>query len=181
MKKIILSVLTVALFATTNAQQKIGHLNSAEILAAMPEYKQMQESVEKKKGEYAKVMETMYTEYQKKSKEVEEKGSTMTQIVLDNNIQAIKDLERRISEFEQKAQGELSTYAETLMKPLNDKYLKGVKDIAKDQGYTYILDVAQGGVVYFPEGTNDLTQAVKTKIGATLTPPAPQTNPVSPK
>ena len=168
MKKIVVAVVAILALHTASAQQKIGHLNSAEILQAMPEYKQMSDAVDKKKQDYAKVMETMYAEYEKKSKEVQDGGDKMTQAVLDLKVQEIKDLEKRIQEFEQKAQQDLSKYAEELMKPLQDKYMKGVKEISKEQGYSYILDIAAGGVVYYPESGSDITQAVKTKIGATL-------------
>ncbi|MFN8308432.1 MAG: OmpH family outer membrane protein [Chitinophagales bacterium] len=176
MKNFIAAVAALFVIGSASAQatQKIGHLNSGEILQAMPEYKQMQEAVDKKKQEYAGVMQSMYTEYEKKSKEVQEGGEKMTQAVLDMKVQEIKDLEKRIGDFEQKAQADLGKYAEDLMKPLNDKYVKGVKDVAKEQGYSYVLDIAAGGVIYFPESGNDLTQAVKTKIGATLPVPAPK-------
>jgi outer membrane protein len=173
MRKLIVAVVAIFTFGTASAQQKIGHLNSAEILQAMPEYKTMSEAVDKKKQDYAKIMETMYAEYEKKSKEVQEGGDKMTQAVLDLKVQEIKDLEKRIQEFEQKAQQDLQKYAEEQMKPLQDKYMKGVKDVSKEQGYTYIFDIAAGGVVYYPETGGDITQAVKTKIGATLPVPAP--------
>jgi outer membrane protein len=169
MRKFIVAVAAIFIFGNLSAQQKLGHLNSSEILQAMPEYKQMSDAVDKKKQEYAKLMENMYAEYEKKSKEVQEGGDKMTQAVLDLKVQEIKDLEKRISDFEQKAQQDLQKYAEELMKPLQDKYLKGVKEIAKEGGYSYIFDIAAGGVVYYPEsGGNDITQAVKTKIGATM-------------
>lgn len=173
MRKLIVALAVLFSIHTASAQQKIGHLNSAEILQAMPEYKQMSDAVDKKKQDYAKIMETMYAEYEKKSKEVQDGGDKMTQAVLDLKVQEIKDLEKRIQDFEQKAQQDLSKYAEELMKPLQEKYMKGVKEIAKEQGYSYILDLAAGGVVYYPESGSDITQAVKTKIGATLPVPAP--------
>jgi outer membrane protein len=168
MRKLLVAVLAIFTFGSVSAQQKIGHLNSTEILQAMPEYKKMSEDLEKKKGEYAKLMETMYAEYEKKQKEVQEGGDKMTQAVLDVKVSEIKDLEKRISEFEQKAQQDLQKQAEEMMKPLQDKYMKGVKEIAKEQGYSYILDLAAGAVVYYPESGYDVTEAVKTKIGATL-------------
>ena len=46
MKKTILALI-VSVFAWmgSNAQQKIGHINSADVLQAMPEYKQMLEDL----------------------------------------------------------------------------------------------------------------------------------------
>lgn len=176
MKKLVVAAIALMTMGAASAQQKIGHLNSAEILQAMPEYKTMQGAVDKKKQEYAGIMQTMYGEYEKKSKEVQEGGDKMTQAVLDMKVQEIKDLEKRIGDFEQKAQADLSKYAEELMKPLNEKYVKGVKEVAKEQGYTYVLDLAAGGVIFYPESGSDLTATVKTKIGATLV-PTPSTRP----
>lgn len=174
MKKLALGLLLLA-GTSSFAQQKIGHLNSSEILQALPEYKQMTEAVEKKKAEYAKVMEQMYTEYEKKAKEIQEVGDKLTPPVLESKVQEVKDLEKRMSDFEQRAQSDLQTYMQDLMKPLNDKYLKGVKEVARENGYAYILDIAAGGVVYFPETGSDVTPLVKAKIGATLPVPSATT------
>ncbi|MCW3126209.1 MAG: hypothetical protein JWO03_1867 [Bacteroidetes bacterium] len=175
MKKLI--VIAAALFATstTFAQQKVGHLNSVEIMQALPEYKLMSDAVEKKKGEYAAMMQNMYGEYEKKTKDLQQNGPSMPQVMQESKMQELKDLEKRMNDFEQKAQAELQDYAQKAAKPLQDKYMKGVKDVAKELGYDYIFDVAANGVVYYPETGTNVTQAVKTKIGATAAPP------VSPK
>jgi hypothetical protein len=85
----------------------------------------------------------------------------MTQAVLDLKVQEIRRPRKKDTRLEQKAQQDLQKYAEEQMKPLQDKYMKGVKDISKEQGYTYIFDIAAGGVVYYPESGSDITQAVK--------------------
>ena len=171
MKKLIIVLAAIIATQATYAQnQKIGHLNSTEILQAMPEYKQMSEAVEKKKAEYAKLMETMYSEYEKKTKELQA-NQNMAPAMQDVKVQEIKDLEKRMQDFEQKAQQDLQKYAGELAKPLQDKYMKGVQEVAKEQGYSYVLDQAANGLVYVPESGSDLTQAVKTKIGANMPPP----------
>ncbi len=177
MKKTIVMMLC-ALFTTASiAQQKIGHINSAEVLQAMPEFKQMQEALEKKKGDYTKVLETMYKEYESKSRDVQENGKNMMEAILEAKIQEIQDLQRRIQAFEDKVQNDLEKYQMDLMKPINDKYMKILEDAAKEGSYTYILDIAAGGVPYFPKGEFDLTENVKKKIAAAA--PASPTAPKS--
>jgi Skp family chaperone for outer membrane proteins len=56
MRKIIVAIVAIFTLGAVSAQQKIRHLNSAEILQAMPEYKTMSEAVDKKKQEYAKII-----------------------------------------------------------------------------------------------------------------------------
>ena len=174
MKKLIVIAATLLATSTTFAQQKVGHLNSVEIMQALPEYKLMSDAVDKKKGEYAAMMQNMYAEYEKKTKDLQANGATMSQVLQDSKVQELKDLEKRMNDFEQKAQSDLQDYAQKAAKPLQDKYLKGMKDVAKEQGYDYVFDVAANGIVYFPETGTDLTQAVKTKIGATAAAPMPK-------
>ena len=65
MKKTIAIIITslFAFFGTVNAQQKIGHINSLEILQAMPEFKQMNTDIDKQKQSYQKALEGMYSDY----------------------------------------------------------------------------------------------------------------------
>ena len=52
-----------------------------------------------------------------------------------------------------------------LVKPLNDKYLKIVNEVAKQYGYTYIFDLSTGAVVYYPDENGNITELVKKKMG----------------
>ena len=45
-------------------------------------------------------------------------------------------------------------------------YLKIVAAVAKENGYSYIFDVAAGGVAYYPETTGNITDLVKKRMGA---------------
>jgi outer membrane protein len=174
-KKIIIAVAALIVTHSSFAQQKIGYLNSTEILQAMPEYKTMSDAIEKKKAEYSKMMETMYAEYDKKTKDLQS-NPNMDKPTQDLKTQELKDLEKRMNDFQQKAQGDLQNYAQEISKPLQAKYQSAVKDIAKEQGFAYVLDLAANNVVYYPEtGGLDLSPAVKSKLGANATPPAPKT------
>jgi outer membrane protein len=173
MKKTIVMMLCALITTAAIAQQKIGHINSSEVLQAMPEFKQMQEALEKKKGEYTKVLETMYKEYELKSKDVQDNGKNMMEAILEAKIQEIQDLQRRIQAFEEKVQGELEKYQGDLMRPINDKYIKLLEEAAKEGGYTYILDIASGSVPYFPKDEFSVTESVKKKV-ATAAPAAPK-------
>ena len=147
------------------AQQKYGHLNSGDILDAMPEYKQMNATIDNKKKQYAYQLQKMYEDYQRKSKEVTDYGASMMEAVREERTKEIDSLQKAISGFEGSAQGEVQKLQMKLMKPLNDKYLKVVQAVAKENGYTYIFDIATGTVAYYPENTGDVTELVKKKMG----------------
>ena len=168
MKKLIITVAALVTTLCSFGQQKIGFLNSTEIIETMPEYKTMNEALEKKKAEYSKLMESMYSEYEKKSKDLQAAGTTMAQAMQELKMQEIKDLENRMNAFQKKAQSDLANYAQQYSKPLQSKFQSAVKDVAKEQAYSYILDLASNAVPYYPEGSSsDVSALVRTKLGIT--------------
>lgn len=177
MKKTILGI-AIAMFAfmgTASAQQKVGHLNSVDILSVMPEFKQMQSDIQKQKDAYTKVLEGMYQDYDKKQKELQAKSQDKTtpDVILETMIQELQQLQQRITDFEEKVNNDLQKAQQDKMKPINDKYIKTVKEVAEANGYSYIIDIASGAVAYFPEKANDVTDLVLKKMG--ITTPAPGT------
>ncbi len=166
MKKAI--ILLAASFFVFNAEtfaQKYGHINSNEVVQSMPEFKQMTASVEKKKKDAQAKVQVMYDSYQTKLKEVNQYGASMMEAVLEERKKELDSLQKSITSFEQSASGEIQSYQDKLLKPLNDKYLKIVAAVAKENGYDYIFDIAAGSVAYYPESTGNITDLVKKKMG----------------
>jgi outer membrane protein len=171
MKKTILGI-AIAMFVltgTVSAQQKIGHLNSVDIISVMPEFKVMQDDIQKQKDAYTKVLEGMYQDYDKKQKDLQAKSQDKTtpDVILETMVQELQQLQQRISDFEEKVNNDLQKAQQDKMKPINDKYLKTVKEVAEANGFAYVIDVASGAVAYFPEKTNDVTDLVLKKMGIT--------------
>lgn len=186
MKKTVLGII-VAVFAfmsTASAQQKIGHINSIEVLQAMPEFKQMSTDLQKQKDSYTKALENMYADYEKKQKDLQalsQPGSGTPDAILESKIQELQDLQKRITDFEAKVNDDLQKSQQDKLKPINDKYLKAVKEVALANGYSYILDIVQGSVAYYPEGQNDVTDLVMKKLGITAATSAPAAGTTTPK
>lgn len=177
MKKTILGIIVAvfALVGTTSAQQKIGHLNSVDVLQAMPEFKQMQADLQKQKETYSKALEGMYADYQKKQADLQEKSKdkSVPDAILETQVQDLQQTQQRIQDFESKVNDDLQKLQGEKLKPVNDKYMKAVKEVAAANGFAYVLDIASGGVAYYPEGQNDVTDLVMKKLGITAAPQAP--------
>lgn len=162
------AVLLVTFFlscSTAFSQQKYGHIDSHAIQEAMPEYKQLTAAVEQKRTQLENQLKQMYADYQKKATDLQELGPALLQAVRDEQMIELQNLQQSISEFEQTVESQLAEYQMKRLKPLNDKYLKIVNIVAKENGYTYIFDIASGNVVYHPENSGDITDLVKKKMG----------------
>ena len=131
----------------------------------MPEYKQMMAAIEKKKKEQEAKLNSMYSDYQKRQKELNDYGVGLMEAVREEKLIELDSLSKSISAFEENADANLQILQAKLLKPLNDKYLKIVNQVAKENGYTYIFDITTGSVVYYPEKSGDITNLVKSKMG----------------
>jgi outer membrane protein len=174
----VLAVGMILSVSAANAQQKLGHINSADLLQAMPEMKAADASFQT----YAKAKQTslelMGAERQKLVTTYEEKYKTLSEanrVVLEKELTSlggtIQDLEKRITEAQEKAQEELTAKRSELYQPVFKKAEDAVKAVAKEKGFAYVFDVSQPGVIYF-DGGDDLINLVKTKLGIAAIPAA---------
>ena len=169
MKKYIISLLTLAVisFGVANAQkaQKIGHINSQDLLTAMPESDSAQKKLEKLAKEHENVLEEMTVEYNKKLEAYNKEFNNMSDLAKAAKEAELQDLQNRIQTFQQSAQEDLQRKRMEFFKPIQDKALKAVNDVAAENGFTYILDSGIGAVVYEGPDAVDILPLVKKKLG----------------
>lgn len=164
--KIAILMVVVVLSTAVSAQKsaKIGHINSNDLLSAMPERNEVQKELESYAGDLKVTLDAMRKEYETKVGEFQAKQDVMTDVIKETKIREITDLEKRIAEFQQTAEADLQKKEQTLLQPIIDKAKTAINDVAKENGYTYILDSSVGVMLYSVEG-DDILPKVKTKLG----------------
>ncbi|MCB9174898.1 MAG: OmpH family outer membrane protein [Flavobacteriales bacterium] len=164
--KLTLVMLVVAMSTSVFAQKttKIGHINSNELLSAMPERTKIQKDLETYANDLRSTLETMRKEYEAKIKDFQSKQDVMTEVIKNSKIKEITDLEKRITEFQQTAEADLQKKEEELLQPVIDKAKDAINAVAKEGSYTLVLDSSVGVVLYSVEG-DDILPAVKKKLG----------------
>lgn len=158
------AVITMSFSAFAQKSVKIGHINSNELLAAMPERETIQKDIEDYAAQLTTTMDAMRKEYESKVADFQSKQDVMTDIIRDNKIKEITDLEKRITEFQKTAQADLQKKEEKLLQPIIDKAKQAIDDVAKENSYTYVLDSSMGVVLYSIE-SDDILPLVKKKLG----------------
>ena len=101
--------LGIALFVMTgvaNAQVKIAHVNTAEILDAMPDKAKAEQDLEKYYTELQNQLQAMAREYQTKMQDYEANQATMSNLVRQSKEKEIVDLQTRIQQFQLNAEEE---------------------------------------------------------------------------
>lgn len=164
-----LSVLFFSLLMMAGVSgQKMGYINSQEIIAALPEVKQANSDIDvmksmfQKKGEdMVKALQLKYQEFQKK-----QANGELAPVEADKQAAFIKEEEGKIAEFEKSSQQKIYEKSEELLKPIQDKVNKAIKDVATENGYLYIFDTSAGLLLYMDPAA-DATKLVKAKLGIT--------------
>ena len=166
MRKILLIAMVMAMSVTMFAQkgQKIGLINSNDLLTAMPERATVQKELEEHANQLRATLDAMRKEYETKVAEFQSKQDVMTDIIKQTKIQEITDLEKRITEFQKTAESDLQKKEQDLLQPIIDKAKEAINAIAKENSYTLILDSGVGVVLYSVEG-DDILPLVKKKLG----------------
>lgn len=161
--KNIVLVAFIALTASVSAQ-KLGHINSNDLLLAMPERNSVESQIKSYAQELENQLGTMSSEYQAKVADYQAKEATMTDAIKQDKIKEITNLETRITEFQKTAQQDLQNKEESLLKPIIDKAKKAIEDVAKENNYTYIFDSGVG-VLLYQKDSDDIMPMVKKKLG----------------
>jgi outer membrane protein len=164
-KVLFLGIALFVMSGVANAQVKIAHVNTAEVLDAMPDKAKAEKSLEKYYGELQSQLETMAKEYQTKMQDYEANQATMSNLVKQSKEKEIIDLQTRITQFQANAENEFEAKRAELLKPILDKIQNAINSVGKEKGYTYIIDLATGAAVYVGDNAVDVTKDVKSKLG----------------
>ena len=133
-------------------------------MQVMPGRDTAQQALQNLQAQLEDEFKTMATEYQNKVEQFQRDQATMSQAMQQTKMQDLEDMKKRIESFQEQAQTELQEKQEELLKPLIDKAKAAIDKVAKENGYSYVFDTAQG-VVLYSEGGDDIIELVKKELG----------------
>ena len=162
MKKLIVAgVMALGIF-TASAQNKIGYISTDELIGSMPE-------AEKANLELKQYEADLTQNGQDLIKELNIKDSAFVKdsVKLSASMKEIKRNElialyQRVQNYQQQSQEMYQQEAQKKGAPLRVKALDAIKVVAKENGYSYVLDV--NSIIVGPPG-DDILPLVKKKLG----------------
>lgn len=143
---------------------KLGHINSNDLMQIMPGRDSAQTVLQKEVQDLEATLKTMQGELEKRYNEYMENQAGWTELIRNTKQREIQDMNARIQEFQENAQKQLQERESTLLKPIIDRAKKAIEDVAREGGYTYILDAGTAAVLY-SQDSDDIMPLVKKKLG----------------
>jgi outer membrane protein len=146
------------------AQSKVAHINTQELVESMPEMKSAKSELEKLAKTYETDIQAMATELQNKIKQYDAESSTKTDEENGKRLQEVQSMEQSIRQYQAQAQQDLQKKELELLKPITEKAKNAILAVGNAQGFDYILDSSQGQGVIMANG-KDLLADVKAELG----------------
>ncbi len=146
--------------------QKFGYINSQELISQLPEVKEANSNIETLKKQLQKKGQSMLASLQSKYEALQKKQANgeLSPQQLEAEAAKLKSEEEALAKFEQTSQEKIYKKTEELLTPIQEKINNAIKEVAAENGYTYIFDSSMGLVLYADPST-DISALVKAKIG----------------
>jgi len=154
------SVCCAGFSASAQSVLKIGHVNIQELVQKHPDTDSIHAVVEQE----AKDMEDVFTDMQKQQQEkmeaFEAESDGYSDFMRQTKQQELLELAQKIERFNQTANQQIRNRNIELLQPIYNEVNEAIKTVAKENKFTYILDVSAGSVAYISADSEDITARV---------------------
>jgi outer membrane protein len=191
------AIVTVLLLAgaSAQAQMKVGYTNVDYVLSQLPDSKQIEADLKTYRSQLENSLKAKYQDFEAKAKDYQANGEKMSEVIRKDKEKELQNLQASIQEFEKNSEESLQKKQQTLLQPVLEKIQKAIKEVARDNGYTYVFNSDAGYgttpiLLHAPEEDN-VSDLVLKKMGVTpaaanantskATPSAPANNNAIPK
>lgn len=165
MRKLNVIIAFVVLFLgavnTVNAQAKVAHVDTQEVMSKYPAMLDAQKQFEQVSKTYQKELEDMVAALQKKAQGYDAEAESQDDATNEARMKEINGMEKSIRDYQTDASKQLEEKQKQMLAPIYDKVKAAISKVGKAKGFQYVLD-AQG--LLLADGP-DLTLDVKKELG----------------
>lgn len=162
------SLLLSAFALQAQTSPKYGHMNLGNLLEMLPDTKKANDELKVFADKLTALddsmgmalrnaIDTFQTRYE---------AGILTPVQAQQQEAKLQKQQQDLQKFEQEANEKVAAKREELLKPILTKVDEAIKAVAKEGGYAMIFDTSTGAML-FATDTDDITEAVKKKLGIT--------------
>jgi outer membrane protein len=163
---------------TTTAPQKIGFAEWEYIFNQLPEYKQIENAMKDHGTQLDNQMKAKYQEYDAKLKAYQAMPATTPEAIRADKERELQGLQENFQKFQQDAETSIRNKQTSLMEPVFKKVGTAIEDVAKENGYSFIINpqiIGGGDVLLYSDEKYNISNLVLKKLGITPVAVAPKT------
>jgi outer membrane protein len=161
-RSFVLFFILLVLPAVLKAQSKVGYVDSNSLLTRYTPAADARQELEKLNTQWGQEMAKMNTDLKQMETDLENQSLLLSEAKRAEKREEIEAKRAEIRKYQEDKWGQNGAYFQKqteLMQPILDRINEVVHRMGEDEKYDYILDTAQGSVLYAQEG-HDLTDLI---------------------
>jgi outer membrane protein len=179
LKKIILLAALVVLMTSLSTAQavKIAYVNSETILRELPEAQQVKKELETTIKGWQDELERMSKELQDGLEDYQKKQALLDPKAKTDKEKSLQDLQQKAREYQfqkfDQREGEAVKLREKKFAPIQDRVMKVIEKVAKEDGFNYVFDKLETATnLLYADAKFDLTYKVIDQLKRGVAAPA---------
>jgi outer membrane protein len=167
MKKVLVILVMMCVAVAVQGQTKVGHINSSELIDMLPEADSIQLKLNKEQEMWQRLLADKENDYNVKY-------AALMQIIDKPEVsdsekeikgKEVETIQKQYQELKKRENDALQTMQQELLTPLLDKVKQTISEVAKANGYAYVMDTTEGSGIIYSDTSYDLMPLVKAKLG----------------
>ena len=153
------------------AQQRIGYVDSEFILNKTPEYATVQQQLDRMAQEWQNELEERRDEVDALFREYQARELLYTSEERQRKREEIMRAEEEVERLRMQyfgPEGDLFEQQERLMRPIQERVLAAIEEVAEREGYDYVFDKGGDFLFMFAKEQYDLSDDVLEELGIDL-------------
>jgi outer membrane protein len=146
-------------------KEKIAYIDGQGLLSLIPEYIAAGKKAEELYKAKAAEIQSLEAEMQKKYANYQQFAEKLSEAERKSREDELNAMGQRLQEMQYKGENELQKEQARLGKPIIDRANKAIREVAKENGYTFVIDVSMQGTLLYADSTRDIMGLVKQKLG----------------
>ncbi|GIV60880.1 MAG: hypothetical protein KatS3mg043_1969 [Rhodothermaceae bacterium] len=143
---------------------KIGYTDPEVIVAAMPEYRQIQQQLQREFQTAQQALQSLSADFQEKLEKYQKQQPLLSAETRAQRERELQQLQQELQQSAAQKDQELAQKEQELMAPLLEKVQATIDEVAKANGLTVVLRAP--ALIYVDESkVMDITEAVARKLG----------------
>lgn len=168
MRSFLLASTLLLSVTVATAQQKLGYIDSDQILTQMPEFQSAQQALERQAQQWQSEVDDVAREAEQMADDFAAREILFTDEERERQIQAIEAKRQERDALRTRyfgPQGELFREQQAQLRPAQERLLAAVEIVAEEGDYDYVFDRAGDYVFLYTRSRFDLTEAVLLELG----------------
>jgi outer membrane protein len=159
----------LVLAAPAAAQQDIAYIDSEYVLEQLPEYATVQQRLDRLTDRWEREITAQEARVDTLQEEFRARELLYTDEDRQLQRQEIEAARREVQQLRQRyfgpEQGQLYRRQQELMRPIQERVLAAVEEIAQAEGYDYVMDKSGPALFLYADDDHDLTDDVLEELG----------------